>query len=1669
MDLGLLNFEIGGDNSKFNQAIEDAKKKAQELQTTLQGGTQSQAFKINIDTSAAKRDAQELQSSFRNIFTPSVSSSGLNSSIEALELSLKRLTERYRLLSDAQRNSSAGGEMLNGIKQQKSNLDSLYQSMNPSINKANEGLNAQSGIIGYLQRRLIGYFALYQSADIVKQLYSITGEFQKQKVALESMLQNAPAADALFNQIKSFSVVSPFNFKDLVGQAKQLAAYSIPAQDLMSTLKMLGDVAAGTGTDMSRLVLAYGEVNTQTLLTGRQLRQFTQAGVPLVDDLAKHFTKLTGTVVNAGDVFTMVSKKKVSFGDVQEAMTSMTSKGGMFYQMQEKQADTLAGKVSNLKDKIDIMTAALGQSGEGLLSGGVDAIAAMAQHWEATLKIIRSIVLAYGAYKATVAITNILEKDNLATKMQQAAVEKTIAATKGAEVGETVAGGVGNVGNVGSLASTLGSKLGLAAAGLSIVYGIYSAYKADQDQQLQQTFDTVNQIDNETEANSKLIERLSELSKESSKNAQVEQERNSIITKLAQTEPELSAQIDIHRASVEGLTLAEQQYKQSQEVKKSITFAINDTSNGNSYKESQDSYNKTITEREKGLAELTAAYSRMSNSIKQYKENGLSTGGIDKIPDDVIDSMYKVINGSQSMYDKLQALHSLTASGFSSASFWSNSNTAGAMVDYSKAIEEVNQKTRGLNYDTRGLAETIKTVAKEHNININTADGKAQISSIIKSMSDINDESKKKIFFLLGIKWSDGDPIKQLTGWRKDLQDFLGKNVITITMDDNMDEVTKSIQAKYKDLKTEVANYKPILVKLGINTTQPVQNQLNQTNNLPFWQRSTAAEVVKNNDEAKKATDKLTQAHNQLGIVVDATQLKTKKAKTNIDDPYIKGLDLQKKKIDAAREAYEKYTKVFSSSEAIGKMKTQNVFTGGVKTSDLNIEGSDKGYETFLQKSINEMYGRLQNAGKKYNKNYIKNAIQDFVKALHDTQANEIINSAESKINDIQSELQKYKPEWNLYKQLLNITGDKESSLQTAFGGQSAQDIISYYRDEINKALKASGQPSTVNVDTLLNMKPSDMKKNGISDSIKSMTDELHSTMVEAKSTAALDIANLVAQYGDLDTKKKIITGKANELRSEAQNSGLYTTSFEDALQKQLTKEMQDLEDSALELTPFYQKLFGNISDLSLSSLKKLLQQAKDSIEQMKKDANPIVDKKSGQITGYELTTVGSDGKIKTVQTSLAAFNRILKQTGEVEKDVEKIDPFTKFSNGLKDIKKGDTSDGIKKIGESVGSLSNDLSTTSSSASTMFSALGDDKTAAAMTEISGLAGGVGNIASGIASGNPVQVITGITGAVTTLAQAHDNKLNAAIEKSKQKVKELQNRYTDLTREIDRQLGSITEDQYSETLTNYQSQLSEIQLQLADERKKKKSDKSAISDYEEEITSLEDKIKYLSEDTAKSVYGIDIKDWASQISDSLVNAFSKGEDAANAFDDTVASIMKSVVQNMIKVAVIEPAMEKLRTYLFGDNGVLNDGNLSTSDALGLVSQLTSLKTSIATADQLYQSISDTAYSAGIDMSGSTSSSGITASEQSLTETTGNILASYINSIREDVAKQLLKIDDVISALTLNQTTFSLALTELKAINTNTKQIVDNTSRIDELTTFFISKVGIKGSGTGLNMN
>lgn len=283
-----------------------------------------------------------------------------------------------------------------------------------ALDRTNASMRTQDGLVSSLRNQMANVYSIYTLERFATQLIEIGGEFQKQHIALQSILGDGAKADAMFSKIKNLAIESPFTFQQLAGYTKQLAAFQIPYEELYDTTKRLADVSAGLGVDMGRIILAYGQVRSAAFLRGQEVRQFTEAGIPLLDELAKKFSQLENRVVSVGEVFDKISNREVPFAMVKEVFTDLTNEGGKFYNMQAKLSDSLSGKLAKLKDAYQIMLADIAQANNDLLGGGVDMVRVLTEHWRELLPVLTGVIGAYGAYKTAILLVNAAQKASLA-------------------------------------------------------------------------------------------------------------------------------------------------------------------------------------------------------------------------------------------------------------------------------------------------------------------------------------------------------------------------------------------------------------------------------------------------------------------------------------------------------------------------------------------------------------------------------------------------------------------------------------------------------------------------------------------------------------------------------------------------------------------------------------------------------------------------------------------------------------------------------------------------------------------------------------------------------------------------------------------------------------------------------------------------------------------------------------------------------------------------------------------------------------------------------------------------------------------------------------------------------------------------------------------------------
>lgn len=254
---------------------------------------------------------------------------------------------------------------------------------------------------GQLQRKLALVFSVSQIEGYISKLANVRGEFELQQRSLQAILQNKSQADQIFNKTVQLAVKSPFQIKELVTFTKQLAAYRIESDKLYDTTKRLADVSAGLGVDMGRLILAYGQVKAAAYLRGTEVRQFTEAGINLYGELQRYFEEVKGEAYTTAQIVDMISKRKVTFEDIENIFQRLTDKGGLFYNMQEIQAETLQGKISNLKDSIDVMLNSIGKANENTLKGSIDSVKVLIDNWETVVNVAK----AFAPIIASMAIT----------------------------------------------------------------------------------------------------------------------------------------------------------------------------------------------------------------------------------------------------------------------------------------------------------------------------------------------------------------------------------------------------------------------------------------------------------------------------------------------------------------------------------------------------------------------------------------------------------------------------------------------------------------------------------------------------------------------------------------------------------------------------------------------------------------------------------------------------------------------------------------------------------------------------------------------------------------------------------------------------------------------------------------------------------------------------------------------------------------------------------------------------------------------------------------------------------------------------------------------------------------------------------------------------------------
>lgn len=1548
-DLGNLNFGVHLKNYT-EQEYEAIKKKLvnmhvttsakvglkvdiKEIEDKVEALLKNKTYKVKLDVDS--ESIKKLKEAFKG------------HGVDASELRAMRGVSQI-IRADAYVNSQKALEQLRIARMQAAKASDTH---NAAMKRTNTTMSSQSRIAGELKNQIANVYSIYTLERFVRGLYTIGGEFQKQRIALTSILGDSMKAETIFNRIKDLAVVSPFQFKELASYTKQLSAYSIPYEELYDTTKRLADISAGVGVDMGRIILAYGQVRSAAFLRGQELRQFTEAGIPLVDELAKRFTKLTGVVTSAGDVFDKISRKEVSFGMVKDVLWELTDEGGKFYNMQEALAESLAGKWSNLQDAWDVMMADIAEGNSGILSDSLELLTDLMKHWKDFAKVIIPIIASFGTYK-TMAL--------LASSVNLKLIKTFISLTASVRSLKDAIALLGLV--------TKANPLGLLLGALSGIVALFYAFREEAKTttevitDLNKTIADTNDKMQGNKAVDSLIDRYETLSKKANKSTEESRELGRITKNLANTFKDAVTQTDKYGVAIS--LSVDKMRKLSQEQKDLYKKQfIGTMANAQIQKQSIDS------EREK-LASIIR-----EGGYRRFDENGKELSFAKYKPGDITKARNRLLELEKQSLDLANIIDTARQSYHS----MSQINISKPLADWEKEANRL-----------AGDMDALKPKA-----------GDSYEKYMEMLSGNISDLEKKTKAFASGNKYSE----KQLASYNKEL------------------EVTRTI---YKALGG--------LEKSSGNTKDPIAEQ---------WKERT---------------------------------------------------DL----IDKAISSYDKWRKIEGDEAASQRVKSMPEFSFAFDGKGVNLDLNDP------SKAYKYIQGQLDRSKEKQEDLYISLGIK-IDKAG--------IDSAKKEVDDALKEIEKYVSQtgekWDLYKKLFNASGNKSLSMNIAFGGEvSFKSVVDDLRNQLSKALENTG--SKFSVTDVLAMKEDDVKKQFGEGVILKLYQSINEESKKMRSESLENLLGMIEDYKDYAQKiKDIERNLQKDLADiESQRGQLGEEATDRLIAQRKKKASEDAASTKFEQfksSEDWAKTFDDLDRLSSATLSRLIKnleefknttgqslkvnEFKELVNVLKKlrdeseSRNPFKTLSDG-IKEYaeateklkkaqkELGFIQDGGEV-TTGVSETSHTGTKKTDGGLSYQAKVVDKLTPKLKTLADAEKevtdaqdeqNEASDKVQVGFGDIVDMANLLIGTLGDLGSAFDALGNDSMGDTLSTVQEVAGGLLNTAqsgatlfAGISSGNPMAimqgatgVVSGITGIIGSIAKAHDKKLDKAIQRSQLEVKKLSNDYKNLQSVIERQLGAVTQSQSKEMIANLQKQQEEVQKQMEAEQDKKDSDASKIEDYKQQYIELGEQIKYFYEDLASEQFGIDLKGWSDQISEALVNAFANGEDAAKAFDDTVADIMRNVIKEMISLNVIKPAMNKLRDYLFGDKGIFTDSsaggtNLTEQEAAGLMQQLGSLRGTISDSKKIWDYLNAAAKKMGISLEETSASNTLSKGiQENITEETANILASYINGIRADVSVKRALLEKWGNEILPKYNVIAeQQLTQLRAIANNTLRSAQNT--------------------------
>lgn len=257
-----------------------------------------------------------------------------------------------------------------------------------------------SRTLNYIRNRLAFVLSVSAATNFVKQIIEIRGQYEMLERSLQVLTDSAAKGSQIFNELNQMALNSPFTTIQLGEAARQMVAYGVATEDVVEITRRLADISAAVGQPIERLTYAFGQVQTYGYLTSLQARTFMKAGIPLVKELAQMYTELEGKMVSTGDVYDRMKHKQISYNDVMKVVNRETDEGGKFFQYQAKMAETLRIQLANLSLAWNNMLNDIGKSNQSIITAPIKLLKTLFANWKSINSALNDVLITLGTVSA---------------------------------------------------------------------------------------------------------------------------------------------------------------------------------------------------------------------------------------------------------------------------------------------------------------------------------------------------------------------------------------------------------------------------------------------------------------------------------------------------------------------------------------------------------------------------------------------------------------------------------------------------------------------------------------------------------------------------------------------------------------------------------------------------------------------------------------------------------------------------------------------------------------------------------------------------------------------------------------------------------------------------------------------------------------------------------------------------------------------------------------------------------------------------------------------------------------------------------------------------------------------------------------------------------------------